>query len=139
MRISGLLLCVAWLVSLGCGDEDDSPSGTISVGMEDAGAPQPCIDEDGDGYGAHCTRGDDCDDSDTSITDECVRCTKVVATGCPCEPGTKPMECDPKDVKTTNAEGVRGTLVCSEGTRYCRDGFYSDCEALAQYTFFVAD
>ena len=137
MRISGLLLCAAWLVSIGCGDEESGPPGMVSVGAEDAGTPGECLDEDGDGYGLNCTRGDDCDDADTSVTNQCVLCTQLIVEGCPCEPGTKPMACDPEDVKTTNAEGVHGTLVCSEGTRYCRDGLYSDCEALVQY--FIAD
>lgn len=134
MRISGFLLCMAWLVSAGCGEEEGSPPGMVSVGMEDAGMLEPCIDEDGDGYGSNCTRGDDCDDADTAVTNQCVLCTKLVVKGCPCDPGTKPMACDPEDIKTTR-NGVRGTLVCSEGTRYCRDGFYSDCEALVEYTF----
>ena len=133
MWIFGLLLCMAWLGLVGCGDEDGSPPGTVSVSTEDAGT-EPCVDEDGDGYGANCKLGDDCNDSDTSITNQCVACTKVVKAGCPCEPGTKPMACDPEDIKTTR-NGIRGTLVCSEGTRYCRDGFYSDCEALVEYTF----
>jgi hypothetical protein len=124
---------MASLASVGCGDEDGSPPGMVSVDVEDAGT-EPCIDDDGDGYGANCMRGDDCDDSDTSITTQCVICTKVVATGCPCQPGTKPIACDPEDIKTTR-NGVHGTLVCSEGTRYCRDGFYSECEALVEYTF----
>jgi hypothetical protein len=134
MRISGLLLCMAGLLLVSCGDEEGNPPGTVSVDIEDAGAAEPCADEDGDGYGSNCTLVDDCDDSDTSITNQCEVCTKVVAKGCPCEPGTKPMACDPEDIKTTR-DGVRGTLVCSEGTRYCRDGFYSDCEALVEYTF----
>jgi hypothetical protein len=132
MRTFGLL-CIALLVSVGCGD-DESPPGMVSVGMEDAGEPEPCIDDDGDGFGLNCTRGDDCDDTNTAVTNQCVLCTKLVVKGCACEPGTKPMACDPDDIKTTR-NGVRGTLVCSEGTRYCRDGFYSDCEALVEYTF----
>jgi hypothetical protein len=134
MRISGLLLCMAVLVSLGCGDDEDGPPGVVSVGMEDAGALEPCIDEDADGYGSNCRLGDDCDDSDTSITNLCVLCLQGVLKGCPCEPGTKPTPCDPEDIKTTR-NGVRGTLTCSEGTRYCRDGVYSACEALVEYTF----
>jgi hypothetical protein len=35
--------------------------------------------------------------------------------------------------------GQTGTLVCSEGARYCRDGAYSDCEVLTGYVTFIAD
>jgi hypothetical protein len=99
------------------------------VTHRDAGDEYECVDEDGDGFGLYCDKGSDCDDGDPSVTDECRRC-KQPKLNCPCKPGTMPMKCDPPDM---HVEG--GTLVCSEGTRYCRDGFYSDCEIIGQYVF----
>lgn len=116
-----LCLAIAW----GCGD--DAPPTHVAAG--DGGDEFACVDKDGDGFGQFCDPGADCDDSDPNITDECRRCRTVKA-GCPCEPGTMPKKCDPPDMQV---EG--GTLVCKEGTRYCRDGFYSECEAIGGYGF----
>ena len=96
------------------------------------------MDEDGDGFGQNCKLGKDCDDTDPNVTDECRRCV-MPNLGCPCTPGTMGMRCDPKYMKKTTMNGQTGTLVCSEGTRYCRDGVYSDCEVLLQYAMFIAD
>jgi hypothetical protein len=97
---------------------------------DDGGSNTPaCIDHDGDGYGQYCALGPDCDDNDPTITDQCRRCA---ATGqdCPCKAGTMPVTCKPPTII-----GDGGTFVCSEGTRYCRDGYWSACEILGQYVF----
>jgi hypothetical protein len=96
------------------------------------------MDADGDGFGKYCPAGLDCNDHDPNVTDECVRCA-MPNLGCPCEPGTMPMRCDPHYAKKTTMNGQTGTLVCSEGTRYCRDGAYSDCEILFSYATFIPD
>jgi hypothetical protein len=108
-----------------CGDDDAPPK--KAVHRDGGGDEYECVDEDGDGFGKYCDKGADCDDSDPNVTDICRRCAQP-RLGCPCKAGTEPMQCDPPDMKV---EG--GTLVCSEGTRYCRDGFYSDCEIIGQY------
>jgi hypothetical protein len=137
MRI--VALCLIGFCFLGCsGDdggknEDDSPDLTTDGGT----GKRECIDEDGDGFGRFCSRGADCDDGDAEMTDECVRCAEPNK-GCACEPGTKYMTCDPKDKRVTK-DGVTGTLVCSDGARYCRQGFWSDCEILMEYASFVPD
>lgn len=118
-----LSLCVgAW----SCGDDEAPPKKTVH---RDSGPDEEyvCVDEDGDGFGQYCDKGTDCDDSDPNVTDLCRRCA-TAREGCPCKPGSEPTKCDPPDIEV---EG--GTLVCSEGTRYCRDGFYSDCEIIGQY------
>lgn len=134
MRL-GLLMFVACLLGCGGGHGGGSGGGDVQV-LADAGSGG-CMDEDGDGFGYGCVPGADCDDADPNITDECRRCA-VPNKGCPCEVGSKPLNCDPDDKRVT-MNGVTGTLVCSEGTRYCRDGIYSDCEILFQYATFVPD
>jgi len=119
----------------GAGDAGDFLLG------DDGGAStsaRECIDMDGDGFGKYCKAGQDCDDTDPTITDECIRC-RTPNIGCPCDPGTMPMRCDPHYMMKTTQNGVVGTLTCSEGSRYCRDGVFSDCEVLLQYASFVAD
>ena len=143
-------LCLMALLigfGFGCGgDDDDDGSSMVPNGRPDAGGgARRCVDNDDDGFGDFCDDGDDCDDDDPEVTDECRRC-RVPNEGCPCEAGTKPLHCDPKDLRTTNDKGQTGVLVCSEGTRYCRKenpeaekSEWSDCEILFQYATFVAD
>jgi hypothetical protein len=119
-----LAICLGVWGVWSCGDDSAPPK---KATHRDAGDEYACVDEDGDGYGTYCDKGADCDDTDPSITDACRRCTQPKL-NCPCKPGTMPMKCDPPNIKV---EG--GTLVCSEGTRYCRDGVYSDCEIIGQY------
>jgi hypothetical protein len=109
---------------------DDSHRPTVPTGDgEDGGSDEACIDEDGDGYGKNCDKGRDCDDSDPDTTDECRRCIGVVK-DCPCAMGTKTLSCTPPVMHV-----VGGTLVCKEGNRYCRDGYWSDCETIGGYVF----
>jgi hypothetical protein len=137
MRIA--VLCLVSIGLLGCGggggggDDDDAPSLSADGGT----GKRECIDEDGDGFGRSCEHGRDCDDEDPQVTDECIRC-KQPNKGCPCEPGTKYMTCDPEDQHVV-VDGKVGTLVCSDGARYCRLGAWSDCEILMQYASFVPD
>ena len=132
----GLLIAVL----VGCGGDDSAPpGGDIDTGDVDGGTGmRRCDDEDGDGFQTGCsTSRRDCDDSDPMITDECRRCV-TPNEGCPCEPGTESMRCDPEDVRMTR-EGVTGVVICDEGSRWCRDGAWSDCEILWQYATFVPD
>jgi len=123
-----LAACVCVLGISGCGD-DDPATPSKPRPQRDAGDEFVCEDADDDGFGRYCDSGADCDDDDPEVTDECRRCVQPLL-GCTCEPGTMPLKCDPPDV---HVDG--GVLVCSEGTRYCRDGFWSDCEIIGQYTF----
>jgi hypothetical protein len=136
-------LCLIAMVCLaGCSGKKGGGGGAgsgISLGG-DGGAvtSRECMDQDGDGFGKYCMAGPDCNDNDPAITNECVLC-KTPNKGCPCVAGTMPMRCDPHYMMKTTKNGVTGTLTCSEGTRYCRDSVYSDCEVLLQYATFVAD
>ena len=138
-RALWLVVLVVGLGSAGCGGgDDDGPTTMAPSGRHDAGnGSRRCVDNDDDGFGDFCEDGDDCDDDDPEVTDECRRCV-VPNKSCPCEAGTKPMYCDPEDLHTTQ-NGKTGVLVCSEGTRYCREELWSDCEILFQYAHFVED
>jgi hypothetical protein len=122
-------LAVATMLALsfsGCGEEDVPIK---RVPRPDAGDERECVDADGDGWGQYCELGVDCDDADPSITDECRRCRRRIE-GCPCEPGSDWESCDPPDRR-----GDGGTFVCTEGTRYCRDGKWTECEVVGEYVF----
>lgn len=137
MRV-GTLCCLAMIALLACGGGDSGSGDDGLVTESDASTgTNRCIDEDDDGFGQRCTRGLDCDDDDPSVTDECRRCIEPNE-DCPCEPGTEMMHCIPEARRVT-MDGVTGSLVCSEGARYCRDGAWTDCEFLAQYTSFIPD
>jgi hypothetical protein len=127
--VAWLALCAVGCSGLwSCGDDEAT---TTPRPRPDAGEEElVCQDSDGDGYGAYCVSGHDCDDDDPEITDECRRCRIPTTKGCRCEAGTPALKCDPPDKE---ADG--GTLVCSEGTRYCRDERWGDCEVIGEYVF----
>ena len=91
------------------------------------GLPQVCVDRDKDGFGDSCAAGPDCDDSDPSIHQGCLRCA-TPSQGCECTRGTRPTQCFVD--KTTDDSGK---VMCNEGTRYCRDGKWSGCESIFSY------
>jgi hypothetical protein len=132
MRVAGAcsLLCLGLLVAA-CGGKDETDPPGVSIGggedMDAMVADLSCIDNDGDGFGKHCDLGSDCDDADPSMTNECRRCGTPTK-DCPCKSGTRPLSCIPP---TKQVEG--GTLVCKEGSRYCRSGYWSDCESIGGY------
>ena len=129
LRLRWALVAAALTFLLwGCGDDGGGlPPPSVSSG--DASVSRECEDADGDGFGKNCVLGRDCNDDDPDDTDLCYRCLQANP-GCPCEPGTPPMFCTPPTIKV---EG--GILVCSEGTLYCRDGMWSECEIIGAYTF----
>lgn len=128
LRVTWLFaFCIA---AIGC-SASARPTGpsVIPGDDDDAGSENACIDRDGDGFGRNCDEGKDCNDDDPDITDECRRCLTVVK-DCPCKPGTAALRCIPP-VKQVDG----GILVCAEGSRYCRDGYWSDCETIGEYVF----
>ncbi|HEY8430954.1 MAG TPA: hypothetical protein VIL20_21395 [Sandaracinaceae bacterium] len=50
--------------------------------------------------------------------------------GCACDPGQPPIDC-----YLEPALGHDGHIVCSRGTRYCRDGVWTGCESVESYRF----
>ena len=137
-RAAWMLLLMGLLACGGGHKSKSAGTGVSTSGDAGEGSANACVDMDQDGFGVNCDMGTDCDDTDPSITDQCVRCA-MPAKGCPCTPGTMPMRCDPHYSMRTTMNGKTGTLVCSEGSRYCRDSLYSDCEVLLQYATFMAD
>lgn len=128
LRVVGLV--ALFIAAIGCGADKPRPPGSlIPIDDEDAGSPTACIDRDGDGFGRNCKKGKDCDDDDPEITDQCRRCITITK-DCPCKPGTAALRCTPPVIEV---EG--GILVCEEGSRYCRDGYWSDCETIGEYVF----
>lgn len=89
-----------------------------------------CVDADGDGFSARNTRcpiGNDCDDTDPEVKDECHRCIHP-SEGCPCEADQPPITCH---LESTNEEN--GDIVCHEGTRFCQEGKWTDCQSVRSY------
>jgi hypothetical protein len=122
--VSGLLL-------VACVGSRDHDGGTSTE--QDAGAPldakdaAACQDSDGDGYGEGCERGGDCNDADQKIHSGCSECA-YPEEGCGCGESSKPVSC-----YLTPSADDNGTLMCHEGTRYCREGQWSGCEAIVSY------
>jgi hypothetical protein len=129
--VSGVLGIVALcLAAIGCSGDEKRPGSSVPYDNddEDSGA-ELCIDRDHDGFGRNCDKGKDCNDEDPSITDECRRCLTKVK-DCPCAKGTEAIRCTPPTIRVDG-----GVLVCAEGTRYCRAGYWSDCETIGEYVF----
>lgn len=121
------------LLASGCGSDPTVAARAVPT-RTDAGMHTACVDEDEDGFGDGCWARD-CDDDDPEVTDACYRCGREPDEGCPCDPGTPPdITCTPPPIATTQ-DGVVGSFVCNEGTRYCRDGYWSACEAVGDYVF----
>lgn len=121
------------LLALGCSDDSSGTGDSVPTDRDSGAASRECYDEDGDGFGPHCALGKDCDEEDPDITDLCYRCA-TQNPDCPCEPGTEPIFCDPPDEKVQG-----GLITCTMGTLYCRDGAWSECERIDQYTMFIPD
>lgn len=137
-RVHALSYGLLMAALAGCGGDDGGGPEQVSAADAGQGEGRRCIDEDDDGFSVGCSGSPrDCDDGDPTITDECRRCVRPNE-GCPCEPGTEAMHCDPDDMRVTR-DGVSGVVICDEGTRWCRDGAWTACEILWQYATFVPD
>ena len=105
---------LAHLLCLGVGGCSSEPAAG-------GGWTSTCIDDDGDGYGLNCAAGGDCDDTQPNIHTGCTACA-TPEEGCTCPEGSEPVTCHlPAET------GSSGTLICRDGTRYCRDGRWSAC------------
>src|SRR5689334_4323418 len=102
----------------------DSAPGT-SPGQKSA--PKQCVDRDHDGFGEACSAGADCDDQDPAVHNGCKHCAQP-DDGCGCARGTRPVACF-----LDKTQDKDGTVMCHEGTRYCRDGRWSSCESVYSY------
>lgn len=106
--LSGLVLVLGGARGCDCSDAGDGDDG-----YED------CIDEDGDGYGAGCMLGPDCDDTDPELNFSC-DCDTVPHEGCPCEEGAE-EECFEADA------GFLDVGLCHAGKRSCEAGAWTGC------------
>ena len=130
MSVRVWLACAMLSAAVGCGgNTTHAPGTTVPTNNDDDGGAEECIDHYHDGYGRGCARGTDCDDNDPTITDQCRRCASPTK-DCPCMPGTAAIRCDPP---VQHVDG--GILVCSEGSRYCLDGYWGDCKTIGDYVF----
>ena len=103
-----------------CDGLDNDCDGTADD-LEGCNDPPPCTDEDGDGYGAGCPKGDDCDDTNPKLGATCPNCAAAVATGCACKnPGQTSM-CYTGPTETLS----QGS--CKPGERACADGYWTEC------------
>ena len=107
--------CIAiWLLAAACGGK----------------AVRICEDHDGDGYGAGCARGSDCDDRDPLRDTDCSDAgvtpgdcdVEPSKQGCPCLSGER-TECF-----TGGAERA-GVGRCKAGRISCQDGRWPACDA----------
>ena len=120
----GLTLTTLVLV-VGCGGEEDKSG--ASEGPSIGGGAGECKDLDGDGFGAHCSDGPDCDDGDDTVFENCGSCTDA-AEGCECDPRSPAIEC------TLSPEQItKDSLLCDTGMRYCREGLWTACISVASF------
>jgi hypothetical protein len=120
------LAVLVGLMACGGDDSDKSPGGGTDLGDGDGDAPV-CQDADGDGYGLNCDAGEDCDDADDTVFENCGACDEP-REGCACEAAATPVDCK------VPADQVQGDpLFCKVGKRYCRDGAWSACIGIIQF------
>jgi hypothetical protein len=127
--LRSLLAVALGLAAISCGEAAQQPFTWTPTDDGEDGGEELCVDRDRDGYGRNCDQGSDCDDDNPRVTDECRRCLTVTK-DCPCKAGTAAQKCTPP---TIHVDG--GVLVCTEGTRYCRDSYWGDCETIGEYVF----
>src|SRR5262245_43092717 len=115
-----LAFSTALMLATACGG--DKPSSKNTDLEADAGlAALGCaIDEDGDGYGLGCPDGEDCNDADKEVHNDCPPCM-FPDEGCKCE-DEAPIACEEASLPHED------TLLCASGMRYCRDGKWTGCE-----------
>jgi hypothetical protein len=123
-RVSGLLLLWVSVAALSACSKHEPEDMRVPIdGWEGV-----CIDADGDGYGFQCEPGADCDDADGNIHADCGKCSKP-SEGCACAEGTAPVACSLAPELTSS-----GSLICRNGTRYCREQLWTACEGLSSFS-----
>ena len=121
---------VASVTTLACEPSEKLPQlvGDSSPRATPVAEGSDCEDEDEDGDGFYpCGIGViDCDDSDATITDECVRCA-TPQEGCPCEVDGAEVNCGER------VSQIGNIVSCLHGTRECQDGSWGAC-SLEEYS-----
>lgn len=113
------------LIGFACSSEGGPSTTTWETGADSVAADGiVCVDGDGDGYGADCAKGLDCDDEDAAVTDECRRCSSPGIEGCPCVPPGAVVCCGRVTERLAN-----GILECGPGSSRCAvAGVWSACQ-----------
>ncbi len=122
----GPLLLALFAGALSCSDDGGGrPKAPGAPDLQladnsDAGPINGCVDRDGDGYGFACTMGSDCDDSDPTITMQCL-CENESSPGCPCTGSGEQVSCG------TVYSRVGDQVVCGEGISTCDGSSWGEC------------
>src|SRR5687768_9642910 len=81
------------LCALACGSDPGATGESVERPGDDPSAGmRSCVDADGDGFGADCKDGPDCDDADETVFDDCSACSRP-SEGCPCFDDAQPVMC----------------------------------------------
>lgn len=89
------------------------------------GCSQQCADRDGDGFGANCEPGPDCDDGNVNLAKRC----DAVARACLKSPFEAGCPCQSSTVRTcyTGADETQNVGVCRAGGQRCLKAEWSEC------------
>ena len=110
-------------LSLGCSKTQGDPlNGEPAEDPLEAPGGPTCIDKDGDGFGAGCGNGLDCNDEDPMVGPECYECVGN-PTGCPCTIEGSTFACGEL------SQDAAGQPVCLMGEKTCVQGKWSACIA----------
>lgn len=119
-RAAGLALLGSLLgLSSACTSGSSEPPG-VDEGPGNNHMPALCVDEDGDGYGIGCTKGNDCADDDPDLTVDC-QCDSRPSPGCACDEQGKVASCGRAYAK------IGSQLMCGQGVTTCADGHWGEC------------
>jgi Putative metal-binding motif/Protein of unknown function (DUF1565) len=122
----------------------------VSIGAEDGcvfttsntggGTSSSCIDKDGDGYGANCALGDDCNDNDEFINPgESEVCDDAIDNDCDIQIDAADSDCPPPCIDS-DGDGYGDNCApgpdCNDNDEFinpgeseiCDDGFDNDCD-----------
>ncbi|GMV38430.1 MAG: hypothetical protein AMXMBFR64_01460 [Myxococcales bacterium] len=105
-----------------CNGKDDDCDGATDEGLPDCTKPPGCVDDDGDGTGAGCPAGADCDDNNPHFQAKCPNCAVSIVAGCPCSNPGQTQTC------YSGNQALIGIGLCKAGTRKCTEGYWSSCQ-----------
>ena len=104
-----------------CDNKDNDCDGQVDENVPGCEKPPACVDDDGDGFGAGCPQGPDCNDSNPNFALTCPNCAASNYPGCPCADPSQKQTCYSGD------SGLIGIGDCKAGTRKCTGGYWTEC------------
>ncbi len=109
-------------VSLACCTSEELPGASSPLAFEGQ-APALCIDLDGDGYGRNCASGEDCNDRDVTLAEECAPRAEPS-----CTPGEEQACFEIEWVEESSID-------CKSGYRTCTQvGTWGECKRASYYS-----